>query len=258
MDVSCIIPVYANLRELSLTLDSLAQVISHLDGITFELIVVDGCIDYPSRSVINGKPFPDSCTIVYRNEPDLGPYDAMNKGLLLATGRWVWFLNSGDRVHEFCLLESLYSDSSLIIGSWVSSSIQRIFYPSLDSGLSHLKTCEIGYGLCHQAMLFSATYCHANRFDFPSFRYAAELKFFVPALIKNDYIVDHHFQCIYDSSVGLSKRYAWRHWREVLRVYKHYQLRVSLYRLVFRSISALRLQIRSLLYFYAHSLFSPK
>lgn len=35
----------------------------------------------------------------YTSEPDKGLYDAMNKGLHMATGDFVWFLNCGDHLH---------------------------------------------------------------------------------------------------------------------------------------------------------------
>lgn len=245
-DISCIIPTYDNHNELSLTLDSLERVFAAIPNRDIELVVVDGCVEHSSRTLIHSRKFLDNFSLIYSNECDDGPYHAMNLGLTLASGRWIWFLNSGDQVSSFCEAKSLNSSRSIIVGSWLSSSINRAFYPDLDRGLSHLSDCEIGYGLCHQSMIFRTEYCSQRRFDVDAYRFAAELDFFLPALLEHDFLVDYQLQCLYDTTSGLSKRHAWQHWRETLQVYERYNLPVSIYRRVFRSLSAIRLQLRLL------------
>lgn len=42
------------------------------------------------------------------SEPDRGLYDAMNKGIDLSTGDFVWFVNAGDKVYNSDTLQKIY------------------------------------------------------------------------------------------------------------------------------------------------------
>ena len=54
------------------------------------------------------------------SEPDKGLYDAMNKGLKLATGDFVWFVNAGDWIHHDDTVEKMIgfceSDTDILYG----------------------------------------------------------------------------------------------------------------------------------------------
>lgn len=68
-----------------------------------EIIIVDGgskdeTPDYLAKQTITQN---------WVSEPDKGIYDAMNKGLEMATGDYVWFLNSGDYVYNTQVLATL-------------------------------------------------------------------------------------------------------------------------------------------------------
>ena len=68
-----------------------------------EYIIVDGKSTDGTVEII--KSFEDGMkakSIEFRwiSEPDSGLYDAMNKGLRMATGDFVWFVNAGDRIFD--------------------------------------------------------------------------------------------------------------------------------------------------------------
>lgn len=91
----------------------------------FEYIVVDGGSSDGSKQLIsqlyeNAYPNPNS-TIIFQwvSEPDKGTYDAMNKGLTMATGEYVLFLNSGDILASNHVLSDVFSQehcADLIVG----------------------------------------------------------------------------------------------------------------------------------------------
>jgi len=62
----------------------------------FEFIIVDGGSIDGSTDVIKSKAERLGNRMKWISEPDKGIYDAMNKGISMATGDYVQFLNSGD------------------------------------------------------------------------------------------------------------------------------------------------------------------
>ncbi len=91
--ISIITVVYNNRAELEQTIRNVAaQTYPNI-----EYIVVDGGSTDGTLHVIEANL---GTVTRYITERDKGLYDAMNKGLKLATGDYVWFVNSGDFIAE--------------------------------------------------------------------------------------------------------------------------------------------------------------
>lgn len=70
--------------------------VSDQTDLSFEYLIIDGAstdrtLDMVRRICPFARIF---------SEPDKGIYDAMNKGLLRATGDYVWFMNAGDEIYD--------------------------------------------------------------------------------------------------------------------------------------------------------------
>ncbi|MBS2212556.1 glycosyltransferase [Carboxylicivirga mesophila] len=91
--ISIITIVYNGIDTLQKTINSIAC----QDYENIEYIVVDGCSNDGTINLIKANQ-----TIISKwvAEPDDGLYDAMNKGLTMATGDYVWFINSGDEIYD--------------------------------------------------------------------------------------------------------------------------------------------------------------
>lgn len=71
----------------------------------FEYIVIDGNSADGSKSII--EQYVDKLTIGV-SEPDRGIYHAMNKGIQQASGTFLLFLNSGDILKDYSVLDRVY------------------------------------------------------------------------------------------------------------------------------------------------------
>jgi glycosyltransferase involved in cell wall biosynthesis len=74
-----------------------------------EYIIVDGASTDKTLEIV--KKYGKDISF-WISEPDKGLYDAMNKGLKLATGDYVWFLNAGDTIYETSTTENVFSKFS--------------------------------------------------------------------------------------------------------------------------------------------------
>lgn len=70
----------------------------------YEWLVVDGASKDKTLQLIDGITVPNKRVF---SAPDNGIYDAMNKGIGLARGDWVYFLNSGDEFQDDEVLSSV-------------------------------------------------------------------------------------------------------------------------------------------------------
>lgn len=80
--------------------DTVGRSLASVDAQTFadyEHIVVDGASADGTTGLVNAAENPARRMI---SEPDRGLYDAMNKGIATATGRYLIFLNAGDKFHS--------------------------------------------------------------------------------------------------------------------------------------------------------------
>ena len=100
--ITIIIPAYNAAAYIRAALNSLLQ----QSFTAFEVLVVDGLSKDNTLEIVKELAAQDNRVRVV-SEKDAGIYDAMNKGIRLAAGEWVYFLGADDSLHNTTVLESV-------------------------------------------------------------------------------------------------------------------------------------------------------
>ena len=103
--LSIITVVFNNLAGLKHTYQSIISQTST----DFEWLVIDGGSSDGTNEWLKDLAV---ANMHFISEKDAGLYDAMNKGLKLATGTFVWFMNSGDSIYSSNTVQMLINQSS--------------------------------------------------------------------------------------------------------------------------------------------------
>ena len=175
------------------------------------------------------------------SEKDSGLYDAMNKGLKVATGDYVWFVNCGDQICEPNTIEKMladgqdidvyYSDTELIDdrGEFLSM-LSEIGHNNAPDPLTW-KSMERGMVVCHQSFVVKRSI--APVFDL-KFKISADIDWVIKCLKQSRSNRKLPFPLSKFLVGGVSSENRWRAVRERFVLYQyHYGLLRNLYNHLF-------------------------
>ena len=174
MKLSIITINYNDAPGLRKTIESVIGQSSRKD---FEYIVVDGGSSDGSKAVLE-----EFSTKIDKwvSEPDKGIYNAMNKGVAMASGEYLQFLNSGDTLHGDSISEVLpaLQGSDIVIGRMIFNNTGNLSTSGTDLTMKFF----IDNSLPHDAAFIRSTLLKEYPYD-ESLRIASDWKFFVETII---------------------------------------------------------------------------
>lgn len=146
---SIIIPTFNSSNTINMCLESvLNQTFSN-----FEIIIIDGVSDDNTLELINIYQKEHSNIKIY-SEADNGIYDAMNKGIKLANGNWLFFLGSDDTFFNFDILNQ--------INDFIGETSKKVIYGNVKiiGNTTWAKNNEIYAGRFNTKKILNQNICH--------------------------------------------------------------------------------------------------
>lgn len=239
--LSVITIVYNNVKDIERTMLSvLNQTYKNI-----EYIIIDGgSTDGTKDQIYKYK----SRLTQFISEPDKGIYDAMNKGLNLATGDYILFMNSGDEIYapetvtEIFETESsadiYYGETEMFNERWESLGQRRHSTPKY----FNWKSFRYGMNISHQAIYVKRSI--AGTFDL-QYRYSADIDWIIRAAKKSSNIVNTHMYVAKYLVGGISKKSHLASLKERFRIFtKYYGLIPNLINHIFISFNLAQYYVR--------------
>lgn len=160
--ISIVTVVFNDQKHIVETIESVIQQTYN----NYEYIIIDGGSTDGTLEAI--KKYGNSIFRI-KSEPDNGIYDAMNKGIKIASGSHIIFMNSGDKFWNNEVLENIfgkfeYDNKSIIYGTTICNyNSIKIFQPLIPFW-ENKKYCP-SIGICHQSIFVPLDFAKSNPFN---------------------------------------------------------------------------------------------
>ncbi|RKD20123.1 glycosyl transferase [Pelobium manganitolerans] len=216
--LSVITVVYNNVKDIERTIQSvIGQSYANI-----QYIIVDGGSTDGTLQVI--EHYRDKISKVI-SEKDNGIYDAMNKGLALADGDYVLFMNSGDEIYSIDTVERIFSaaaDADIYYGetemldeNLVSQGRRRHQIPKK----LNINSFKYGMSVSHQAIYVKKTIASPYNLNY---KLSADIDWVLNALTKAKKITRVDFYVAKYLMGGLSKQKHWASLKERFQIFTSY------------------------------------
>jgi glycosyltransferase involved in cell wall biosynthesis len=150
----------------------------------FEYLIIDGASNDGSVDII--RKYGDRINY-WISEKDKGIYHAMNKGIGVAKGEYLLFLNSGDFLCNNSVLENFLNETNgtdIIYGRQYCEHPNGELVPYLNPDFLLIKDFFWGYSLPHQSTLIKRELFYKYGFYDESLKLSSDWKFFILAIFK--------------------------------------------------------------------------
>lgn len=217
--LSVITVVFNNAKDIERTILS---IIGQSFYEQIEYIVVDGASTDGTLAIINQYADRIDKTI---SEKDKGIYEAMNKGLSLAKGKYVLFMNSGDELYARDTVEKVFSsypnadiyygETEMVNAQGKNLGKRRHSNPkSFD-----WKSFKYGMNISHQAIYVKKSL--TSPYD-PRYALSADIDWIIKAAKKARTIVNTNQYVAKYLVGGMSKKKHWQSLRERFHIFSRY------------------------------------
>lgn len=154
----------------------------HQSYINIEYIVIDGGSSDATIDIVKKH---ENKISHWVSEPDMGIYNAMNKGIQKSKGEWLIFMNSGDVFNNNNVLQQIFSNfittsTHLIYGNTIVKDDKTTIKPSqiIDKNFFFFNT------ICHQSIFFKRVAFEMIGFYDLKYKIISDREFLMHAIIK--------------------------------------------------------------------------
>lgn len=188
----------------------------------FEWIVIDGGSTDGSKELI--EKYQEHITY-WVSEPDNGIYNAMNKGIKVARGEYLQFLNTGDYLVSRQTLSHLFSiktNEDILYGKVLNPTNKKAYYNSFQK--KRIYCSDLFHStICHQASFIKKSLFEQIGYYDESLRITSDWKFLFEAILINKCSYRYiNMDVVYYDPFGISSLNQKANEKERLELLTHY------------------------------------